>query len=465
MDLTFNGVYSPSSSILTFTDVPNILKVSEDISGSKGVFSFIFTGNLKSTVTSNGQYHLTFLDETVTNVMSPSDATNKRFYISSSPTSTAASFARALRSCPSITAQFNVEHDGTEVEIQSKTIGAIWSNYPNYLETNIPSQYLSANGYDGTAYSDLFGSKIQLDVFTGSGTNNYVTTLEKNFYADECAFDVSPVLSTIAEYGTTKKYRFRLSSIALDGTYSTLGNVTGNTTPGYQANQSDRYMYLTSPTILLNKNRNQVRYVYGQTIPFTIIGNGSQTIYYTVMDSSFTTLTSATESISVSFTDHEYTIPLSVYSSASYVDISTSNTTWRFKVIKPLKATEYYQRILWRNEYGGIEFFDFTSARSEADSVDIETYEKNIFDFYSNPAYELKKIYSNDYKKQVKLTSHLLEADGRWFANSLMRSKKVWTVINGKTHYIIPKSIDVQEDGTYNNIYTVALTYEYSQLS
>ena len=134
-------------------------------------------------------------------------------------------------------------------------------------------------------------------------------------------------------------------------------------------------------------------------------------------------------------------------------------------MIKPLKATEYYQRILWRNEYGGIEFFDFTAKRSETDSVDIETYEKNIFDFYTNPSYELKKIYKNDAKKQVKVASHLLESDGRWFANSLMRSKKVWTRINNKTHYIIPKNIDVQEDGTYNNIYTVELTYEYSQLS
>ena len=77
----------------------------------------------------------------------------------------------------------------------------------------------------------------------------------------------------------------------------------------------------------------------------------------------------------------------------------------------------------------------------------------------------MKKIYKNDAKKQVKVASHLLESDGRWFANSLMRSKKVWTRINNKTHYIIPKNIDVQEDGTYNNIYTVELTYEYSQLS
>lgn len=465
MDITYNGIYSPSENILTFSEVPNILSISENISGTKGVFTFSFQGNLRSTVTSNGQYYVTFLDETVTNVMSAADAKNKRFFISQDTTATAASFARALRNCSSLAAQFNIIHNAYQVTIEAKTIGRIWTNYPNYLETNISSQYLVINGQDGTAYSDLFGSKIQIDVFTGETTSDYVTTLEKNFYGNECAFNMSPVLATFAEYGTTQKYRLHLGIISESGSYRTPDNVFGNVTPGYQANQSDRYMYLSSPNILLNKNRNQIRYVYGQTIPFTIIGSGSTNITYTVKSSSLTTLTSTTESVIASFTDHEYTIPTSLYSNASYIDITMNNTTWRFKVIKPLKATEYYQRILWRNEYGGIEFFDFTGKRSETDSVDIETYEKNIFDFYTNPSYELKKIYKNDAKKQVKVASHLLDADGRWFANSLMRSKKVWTRINNKTHYIIPKNIDVQEDGTYNNIYTVELTYEYSQLS
>lgn len=465
MDITYNGLYTPSSSILTFSEVPNILSISENISGTKGVFTFTFQGRLSTTVTSNGQYHVTFLDETVTNVMSAADANNKRFYISPDVNSTAASFARALRCCSSLAAQFNIIHDAYQVRLEAKTIGQIWTNYPNYLETNISSQYLIANGQDGTAYSDLFGSKIQIDVFTGDSTNEYVTTLEKNFYGNECAFDMSPVLATFAEYGTTKKYRLHLGIISEGGSYYTPNNLFGNVTPGYQANQSDRYMYLSSPTILLNRNRNEVRYTYSQNIPFTVIGSGSTTISYVVKDSSLTTLTSATETLTVSFTDHSYTIPLSVYSDASYVDITMNNTTWRFKVIKPLKATEYCQRVLWRNEYGGIEFFDFTGTRSETDNIGIESYEKNIFDFYTNPEYELKKIYSNNVDKQVKITSHLLEADGRWFANSLIRSKKVWTKINNKTHYIIPKNIDVQEDGTYNNIYTVTLTYEYSQLS
>lgn len=473
MNITYDGKsISSANRLVTFTDVPNILKLVENITGYIGTFSFIFQGNLQQTVTSDGQYYITFLDETITNVMNPNDAKNKRFYISSDPNSTAVSVAQALRCCPSIAAQFNVAYGDEEVELQGKTIGRKWTNVANYFDTNIPASYMYTTQYDGSAYpEDIYMSKVLVDVVDG---DKYLTTLEKNFYGNECAFDMSPVLSTISEYGEVKPYQFIIGTIAQYGNnagkYTQRETVSGYTTPGYQANQSDRYMLYNTANILLNNNRDQIRYVYGQTIPFSVFGSGSITVSYTVKNSAMVTLTSSTETISSGgITDvHNgsgYTIPQSVYTNASYVDISANTKSFRFKVIKPLKATEYYQRILWRNEYGGIEFFDFTGKRSESDSVDIETYEKNIFDFYSNPAYELKKIYSNDYKKQVKLTSHLLEADGRWFANSLMRSKKVWTVINGKTHYIIPKNISVEEDGTYNNIYTVELTYEYSQLS
>lgn len=467
MNLTYNGV-SSSNELVTFTDVPNILKLSETITGFIGIFSLIFDGNLQSTVTSDGQYYITFLDETITNVMSPLNASGKRFYISSDIKSTVESVAMALRSCPSIAAQFNVEAGTDEVEIQGKTVGTKWSNVSNYYSTNIPSTYLTTTAYDGTAYpNDVYMSKVIVDVLSN---NKYLTTLQKSFYGNDCSFDVSPVIATLAEYGTIVPYEFKVGTIAQYGNnagkYTSRGTVSGYVTPGYQANQSYRYMYLSSSTILLNNNRNQIRYVYGQTLPYSVFSTGSITVSYDVKNSAMVTLTSTTQTISSGgITDVTYTIPMSVYTNASYVDISTNNTTWRFKVIKPLKATEYYQRILWRNEYGGIEFFDFTGARSETDNVDVETYEKNIFDFYTNPEYELKKIYKNDYGKTVKVTSHLLDSDGRWFANSLMRSKKVWTVINGKTHYIIPKSIDVQEDGTYNNIYTVVLNYEYSQLS
>lgn len=104
------------------------------------------------------------------------------------------SFARALRNCSSIAADFNIIHNGNVVTLIAKTIGQKWSNVANYIQRNIPTEYLSTNGTDGNAYSVFFNSKIDVDVYSGStsDSNNYVTTLEKNFYGDECAFDVSP---------------------------------------------------------------------------------------------------------------------------------------------------------------------------------------------------------------------------------------------------------------------------------
>ena len=134
MNITYDGKsISSANRLVTFTDVPNILKLIENITGYIGTFSFIFQGNLKQTVTSDGQYYITFLDETITNVMNPNDAKNKRFYISSDPNSTAVSVAQALRCCPSIAAQFNVAYGDDEVELQGKTIGRKWTNVANYF--------------------------------------------------------------------------------------------------------------------------------------------------------------------------------------------------------------------------------------------------------------------------------------------------------------------------------------------
>ena len=475
MNLTYNNLNSPNN-IVTFTEIPNILKVSENVSGTKATFNFFWEGNLQSSVTADSQYYVTFLGETVTNVMDASKANNKRFYISADEDSTAASFARALRNCGGIAADFNVIHEGPDVYLIAKTIGQKWSNTANYLQRNIPNANLSAFGTDGNAYSVYFNSKIGVDVYSGSTSdrNNYVTSLEKNWYGNECAFDVSPVLSTISEYGKTVPYYFSLNLYREDGEWQSIGTISGNTTIGYHANQSDKFKYAQGVQMLINNRRGTsgiILYTYGQTIPYSVLcgpDTGGWNVTVSVKDSAFNELTATTTQVSRSsssyIVDSTATIPSQFYSSAYYVDVTVGTTQYRFNVIKPLKATEYYQRIMWRNEYGGISFFDFTGSRSESDSVDIETYEKNIFDYHETDEFERKKIYDNDYKKTVTLNSHLMEEDGKWIFNSLMLSKKVWTTINGKTYYIIPKSVDVQEDQTYNNIYTAKLTYEYSDI-
>ena len=475
MNITYNNLSSPSN-ILTFTEIPNILKISENVTGTKCTIQFSMSNGLRQTVTGDSQYYITLFGETISNVMAPESANNKRFYISDDAESTAMSIARAFRNCGGLNADFDIFGKGSTVEIIAKTIGNKITT-ANYLQRNIPGDKMGVSVQDGSSTSILFNSKIQVDVYNSNeaNVNNFITTLEKNWYGYECAFDMSPVLSTFSEYGQTQPYTFVLNVFRDNGEWQNQGTVSGNTTIGYHANQSDKYKYAQGAQMLLNKNRGtngtMILYTYNNVIPYSVlcgIDTGGWNVTVSVKDSAFNEVYSYTSTSrrtsSNMIIDASETIPQTAMASGYYVDITVGTQTTRFNIIKPLKATEYYQRILWRNEYGGISFFDFTGSRSESDSVDIETYEKNIFDYHDNNEFERKMIYKNDYKKTVSLTSHLLEEDGKWIFNSLMRSKKVWTTINGKTYYIIPKSIDVQEDQTYNNIYTAKLTYEYSDI-
>lgn len=475
MNITYNNLSSPSN-ILTFTEVPNILKISENVTGTKCTIQFMMGNNLRQTVSADSQYYITLFGETVSNVMSATEVRNKRFYISDDAESTAMSIARALRNCGGLNADFDIFGNGGTVEIIAKTIGKKITT-ANYLQRNIPGQYMGVSVQDGNSYSILFNSKIDIDVYNSASVNvsNYVTTLEKNWYGDECAFDMSPVLTTFSEYGQTKPYAFVINVFREDGEWQNQGTVTGSTTIGYHANQSDKYKYAQGVQMLLNKNRGtngtMILYTYSNVIPYSVLcgsDTGGWNVTVSVKDSAFNEVYSYTSTgrrtTSNMIVDTNATIPQTAMTSGYYVDITIGTQTTRFNIIKPLKATEYYQRIQWRNEYGGISFFDFTGSRSESDSVDIETYEKNVFDYYDNEYFERKMIYSNDYKKTVSLKSHLMEEDGKWIFNSLMRSKKVWTTVNGKTYYIIPKSIDVEEDQQYNNIYTAKLTFEFSDI-
>ena len=475
MNITYNNLSSPSN-ILTFTEVPNILKISENVTGTKCTIQFIMGDNLRQTVSADSQYSITLFGETVSNVMSATEARNKRFYISDDAKSTAMSIASAFRNCGGLNADFDIFGNGGTVEIIAKTIGKKITT-ANYLQRNIPAQYMSVSVQDGNSYSILFNSKINIDVYDSASVNvsNYITTLEKNWYGDECAFDMSPVLTTFSEYGQTKPYSFVINVFREDGEWQNQGTVSGNTTIGYHANQSDKYKYAQGAQMLLNKNRGtngtMILYTYNNVIPYSVLcgsDTGGWNVTVSVKDSAFNEVYSYTSTsrrtTSSMIVDTNATIPQTAMTSGYYVDITIGTQTTRFNIIKPLKATEYYQRIQWRNEYGGISFFDFTGSRSESDSVDIETYEKNIFDYYDNEYFERKMIYSNDYNKTISLKSHLMEEDGKWIFNSLMRSKKVWTTVNGKTYYIIPKSIDVEEDQQYNNIYTAKLTFEFSDI-
>lgn len=470
MNLKYDGLYSPSN-LVTFTDVPNLLSIEENVSGNKARVVFTFTSSMSTTADS--QYNITVLCETVTSVMSPSSAKNRRFYMGLDNSSSAASLAMALRNCSSLLADFQIIHSGTSVVMEARTIGSKWEPQSPWLTTNLPSGIISISTTNGDSFSDLWNSKVMVDVYDGV---SYVTSLEKSFYLDGCSFDVSPVLTTFTEYGKVKPYTLKVSSIGSDGKWSSLGSVSGHTSYGYMANQSSNYMYMQGARMLLNNMLSDgeiTMYMYEPVIDFSIlVGNSVSTvpIRVSVKDSAMDELYNNTFVVSTSsypnnLIDLQWAIPDPYREDASQVTLGVGTGTYTWNVIKPLRAADGARRVYWRNEYGGISFFDFTGEREENDTLDIETYEKNVFDMYDVEEMERKKVYRNEVTKKVSVSSHLMSEEGKWVFNSLERSKLMWTYVNGLLHYIVPVSVEVTEDGTYDNIYKAKFTYEYSALS
>lgn len=474
MNITYNNLSSPTK-LVTFTDIPNILKVTDSSYGTKAVYNLVVVGDFYSQTNADGQWYITLFGDTITNVLDPSNAVNKAFNVSTANTATAFSIARALRNCPNLAANFTVEHSGFTVTVEARENGSIFQG-SDYFSTNIPSAYLGRGGTDGSSSSDLQGALIDVDVFSDG---EYITTLEKNWYNGEAAFNMSPVLTTFSEYGRIVPYEFKVSSFK-DGEYALLGTVSDNyTTVGYMCNQGYKYIIMDEMEIAANLSRggnrgdynNTILYLYEPSIDISIYTGNNGGFNYSIdyLDSAYNnitpTITSMIRCQSYSLLDMHFDLNHSgsaYFPLAYYIDLTIGYKKIRFNVIKPLKATEYSQRIYWRNSYGGLSFFDFTGQKSETRNLELSTYQKNIFGYYDDDKNELNKIYDNKVDYVVTLKSHLFENDGKYVFNDLLQSSEVWTEINGETYGILIDSISVEEQNQ-NNIYEATVRYKYSQ--
>lgn len=481
MDITLNKLQSPSN-IVCFTDIPNILKVEDSSGGTYATVTLTFSSGLNSSTTEDGQWYITLFGETISNVTDPKLAVGKSFYIASTTTSTAASVARALRCCPTIAANFDVINTSGSVIITAKNVGEVLSDYTTPFDSNIAQSYLLYYGVDGSATSSLYDSKVIVDVF--SGTTKYITTLEKNYYGSEAAFNLSPVLTTLADVGKVKPFSLKISKLK-DGAYTSLGTINNNyVTVGYMVNQGDKYINIAGFNYAQNFSRgensgfanNSLLYVYSPSIPISFYNGNDGGFNVTVdyIDSAGSILETVTAMTWNNSDSSKKLWDLNInlapntglkerFKQSFYIDVHLgTHTAVRYNVIKPIKATEYYQRIYWRNSYGGISFFDFTGQKSETRDVEIQTYQKNIFSYYDDEKNELEKIYNNVVKYTVNLKSHLFENDGKYIFNDLMQTTDAWVERNGETYAIIIDSISVEETNQ-NNIYEASVKYHFSQ--
>lgn len=473
MRITYNNLEQPAN-LITFTDIPNILKVEDDGGGTYASMSITFGGNLSEATTGNNQWYISIMGDSISNVITSSNAINRNFYISSSNATTAAYVARALRNCPTVATSFKITHSEATVTLLARKPGVVFGLTSTYYNTNIDSTYLNTTATDGSSSSSLAGSKIDVDIYQNG---NYVTTLEKNYYGSEAAFNLSPVLTTLAEYGNAIPYTINLSSLS-NGSFTSLGTIDTNyISIGYMVNQGSKYLFNDSMNVAQNYSRgsnrdaanNSILYVYAPSIPISFYnGNsGGMTIQIDYLDSAYNTISSTTTSwrnsdATKKLWDLTISLDGTTFNQAFYIDVTLGAIKIRYNVIKPIKATEHYQRLYWRNSYGGISFFDFTGAKTESRDLEIETYQKNIFGYYTDPLNELEKVYDNEVKYSVTLKSHLFENDGKYIFNDLLQSAEVWTTRNGQNYAVIIDSVSVDETDN-NNIYEATVKFHYSQ--
>ena len=479
MEITLNGLSNPGN-LLCFDGVPNIIKVTDtDSGGTYSSINLAFKTGL--TATGDSQYSITILDNTITNVLNPANAVGQNFFIASDPASTAYSVARALRACPNVTANYRVTSVNSQLQLSALQKGSIFYQYAISAQTNIPSTYLTLTARDGTSTSTLANANVSVELVVGGRT---VTIMNKNAQQNgnnvEVAFDISSALGSRAEYGKLSTFLYDIKLLDNTGTYTSLyyGTMYNGFTHGYKTKDSYNYLNLSStPQIALAVDRgtsrnvfnNTILYVYDNTIPLTVyISSVSVGYSITYYDSAFNVLGTGSGSTSVSNRMADFTInlnPTYFTPNCFYVDVTIGNDTVRYNVIKPLRMTEENTRLYWRNEYGGVQFFDFTGQKSQTDEREEDIYHigNAIFDYYSTDEKRYEGVYNINVNERINVSSHLIEKSGIWQFDSLIRAKNVWTVIDGVKYGVVVDSVSVEET-EQNDVYRANVTFHTAEL-
>lgn len=459
--ITYNNL-GTTEGLVTFSHIPNIIKIEEAAyDGVKAKMALTFT---TSALAGQSGQTISIGGEVITSVDTLQAAVNRNFYISSDNTATAYSVMKALRNCPSLAAGYDIwmeNYDAATVTVRAKTYG---DKYNLTYTTSLGANQLNIIKTDGSLYNTSGLASYSIDIYKGS---EYITTLTKNAINDIQHFDVSPVLASLTEYGKLTPYELRIHGATSANQVVTLATFDGNACYGYRLRGSANYLNVgyTSAIAAMDMER----YIYTPIIDFSIINFSTLETIWTVkvryIDSSGSRI-GGEQSYSISVAQGLNDITLSISPTRmqqSYkIEVVTNAGTIVYKVIKPLKATSYAQRIKWRNEYGGISFFDFTADTSEKLNQNETDYQPSYYDYYDQNILRTDMTFNKNIDTEITLTSHLIDKDGLDLFRSLNSSHYIWTRVNGKDRLILVTGVTFTKVSDVDDIYTVSITYKYS---
>ena len=455
------------NNMVTFSDIPNILTFSST-TNEQTFTTYVITPSAEwfMAVTGSGQFSLTIDGDTIENTISD-EVVGKHFAILDDPAATAFSIANALRNCQAVNATWQIYYESTNeaVVLKARKGGRIVADIIDETQDN-----LTYNVTYGTTNNDLHQAKCYIDFYEVAG-DNYLTTAMKNAYGDRCSFNISPLISTAAEYGKINKLRLDMYVLPKGGDVYYVTSYFANAIPGYKTTYSSNFLSnLSGECTLAQAITKQGEfldlYIYESSTTLCFINNRTGQTYdcqIQYLDATSGVISSVTETITFNsmFEEHTFALDANKMKQAFHIKITIPNGYILYHIIKPLKATPENTRLYWRNEYGGISFFDFTGEHSEEVDMDNTTYEASVLDYYRRQEMENARVFDSTYEKTYTVSSHLLPPLGTLIFESLAKSKKVWTSINGSRYTVILQDVEVEEQDV-RKTYKATVSYKLS---
>ena len=460
MLIDFNSQSYPVliQNLICFTDIPNVLRFrSENTSGTPTIILIQIDDAWFTDTESEGQWYITIEGDSITNCLDAEDSTNKNFFVADNSQDTGFFIANALRNCPNVYAKFHIEYlSNGNIRLTARENG-----YQNVSAETNATDYVDFTTTQGTSQDEMLNAKIYLDLYNG---NDYINTVYKNATEGVCRFNISPLVAPLAEFG--KATPFTLKAYMLKGDTTTeLTTINSNIAYGYRIENSTNYIGNISGNIQpAQVVDNMELYIFNKRLEFSIYSNLANTpsISLTVNYLDATKTAISTETQTVTLTDNLIDVLVlldeTLLRRSFFIKVDIPNYGFiQYNVIKPYRATDFCERISWRNEYGGVSFFDFTDKQVDDRQFNSKTYNRSLLNYYQDEQKSEEKVYSKEVNTQQTLVSHLLGENGIKIFESMAKSKFCW--VNDKE--VILDEINVEETDV-KNVYQASVKYHNS---
>lgn len=394
--------------------------------------------------------------EQITSVPVQSEASAREFAISDVGMTTANNICRALRNVSSLLVNFSVYFGADRYGQGMVTVLA--RQLAAEVSGSCTNEYITVVSVPSGVQSSARVASVNV-----SKDSAYVATLEKTICSQNTNFDVSPIISSLTEYGRLAPVTFTTWTSDADGNVSTGRTYNMTAIKGYHT--EGQPLYLTGSTML--QNVQGTLYIgAGQPLVFSWLNTVSGDLDFVVkmLGSDYSTIGSTGATIERA--DNEIvdvSIDLSSMSDEVwYLDLLLPDgNSVKFNVIRPSRLSEGNVRMQWRNGMGGISFADMTGKQSKKNAISHELYrdEGSSYNFYdSGMRYDrLTRLEENDV--EYTLRSHIVKEDAIPLFEDLARSGKVWI----DNEQIIVRDITYNEQG--HGTYVVQLSYNKSRIN